>query len=64
MRILTTGSSGMIGSALVNVLTNEGHEVYSLVRPGSNRQGIQWEPGRSDDAHEHMARRAAQDDPF
>ena len=54
MRVLMTGSSGMIGSALANVLTNEGHEVCSLVRPGSNRQGIQWDPGRSVEDHPHL----------
>lgn len=37
MRILITGSRGLIGSALVPFLKAEGHETARVVRPGSNR---------------------------
>ncbi len=46
MRILVTGSTGLIGSALVPFLTSQGHEIIRLVRskpkPGSNE--FQWDP--------------------
>jgi uncharacterized protein (TIGR01777 family) len=44
MRILVSGSSGLIGSALVSDLENGGHSVIRLVRhsPGANE--IQWHP--------------------
>jgi hypothetical protein len=35
MRVLLTGSSGLVGSALVAVLTAAGHEVVRLVRPAA-----------------------------
>jgi uncharacterized protein YbjT (DUF2867 family) len=34
MTILVTGSSGLIGSALVATLTRHDHRVVRLVRPG------------------------------
>jgi uncharacterized protein (TIGR01777 family) len=46
MKILVTGSSGLIGSALVPVLTAEGHSVTRLVRskPRPGEAGIYWDP--------------------
>ncbi len=48
MKILISGSSGLLGSALVEVLTKEGHEIGRLVRrkskPESNE--IYWDPER------------------
>jgi uncharacterized protein (TIGR01777 family) len=46
MRILVTGSSGLIGSALVPRLEHDGHHVTAL------RRGAQWDPegGRCDPA--------------
>jgi len=38
MRIAVTGSSGLIGSALVSWLTNDGHEVIRMRRPAD------WDP--------------------
>lgn len=45
MRIAVTGSSGLIGSSLVEVLEAEGHEVVRLVRskaPGARE--VAWDP--------------------
>jgi uncharacterized protein (TIGR01777 family) len=48
MRILISGASGVLGSALVPLLTTGGHEVWRLVRrpavPGKNE--IFWDPQR------------------
>lgn len=51
MKILITGPSGLVGSALAGVLAREGHTVCRLVRPGSggkaaNAQGfdVNWNP--------------------
>src|SRR6201997_3660869 len=38
MKIAVTGSTGLVGSALVPVLTTSGHEVSRLARPA------QWDP--------------------
>lgn len=47
MRILVSGASGMVGSALVPFLTTQGHEVIRLGRgtPGKG-VNIQWDPDR------------------
>jgi len=44
MRILISGSSGMIGSAVVLYLASQGHEIVRLVRrdPGANE--VRWDP--------------------
>lgn len=44
MRILISGASGMVGSALIPFLTTGGHQVTKLVRkqPGANE--AQWNP--------------------
>jgi uncharacterized protein (TIGR01777 family) len=46
MQILVTGSSGLIGSSLLNFLTSKGHQVTRLVRsrPSSGEAGIYWDP--------------------
>ena len=51
MKILVTGSSGLVGTALVPALAEAGHTVCRLVRPGSagkdqSRDGFQvtWNP--------------------
>ena len=41
MRVLITGASGFIGSQLARLLVREGHELYALLRPESNRGRIQ-----------------------
>ena len=38
MRILVSGSTGLVGSALVDRLPREGHEVVRLVRPETRRR--------------------------
>ncbi len=49
MRIGVTGSSGLIGSALVRALRDRGDDVITFVRPGSTASGpssIRWDPAR------------------
>jgi uncharacterized protein len=48
MKILVTGASGLVGSALVPRLTSEGHEVARLVRsqPKPGTTDIEWNPER------------------
>nr|WP_320010506.1 TIGR01777 family oxidoreductase [uncultured Desulfobulbus sp.] len=50
LRILITGASGVLGSALRPLLTTGGHEVWTLVRrvPDRNRQEIYWNPGKDE----------------
>ena len=47
MRIVITGSHGLIGSALTRYLSGAGHHVLRLVRgrPADDRE-IQWDPAR------------------
>ena len=54
MRVAVSGSSGLIGSALVANLRADGHEVVRLVRPatGSAQPGdIRWDPQTGDIDH-------------
>ena len=46
MRVLVSGSSGLIGSMLVRTLEGSGHDVVRLLRPQSAgmARGILWEP--------------------
>ncbi len=44
MRILIAGSSGLIGSALCEHLTDEGHDVVRLVRREQGEHEIHWDP--------------------
>ena len=47
MKILVTGSSGLVGRALVTRLGAEGHEVTRLVRrPAQGANEIQWDPAK------------------
>ena len=47
MKILISGSHGLVGAALIKSLEPEGHEIFRLVRhaPGS-RSEIEWSPDR------------------
>ncbi|MFI6979511.1 TIGR01777 family oxidoreductase [Embleya sp. NPDC050154] len=45
MRIAVTGSSGLVGSALVRSLTADGHDVVRLVRrPPGRPDEVRWDP--------------------
>lgn len=44
MRIVIAGSSGLIGTALIDALQEAGHVVDRLVRPTSTGPGIPWDP--------------------
>jgi len=46
MKILVTGASGLVGSALGPFLERQGHEVFKLVRqpPQSGERAIRWNP--------------------
>lgn len=45
MKIAVTGSSGLIGSALVEALRADGHDVLRLVRRAPREPGeVQWDP--------------------
>ena len=47
-RILISGASGLIGSALVASLESQGHEVTRLVRrKPRDSSGVQWDPTRT-----------------
>ena len=54
MKVLVSGSSGLIGSALVGAWANAGHEAVRLVRRGTGLDGAEvgWDPatGRIDAA--------------
>ncbi|HUP84653.1 MAG TPA: TIGR01777 family oxidoreductase [Acidimicrobiales bacterium] len=44
MRIAVSGSSGLIGSALVARLRDEGHTVVRIVRSAAGDDGVRWDP--------------------
>ena len=44
MRILLTGSSGLIGQALLPFLTSNGHKVVRLTRSPASGRYILWNP--------------------
>ncbi len=45
MKVLVSGSTGMVGSALVEQLQSKGHQVISLVRSKSDRENeVFWDP--------------------
>lgn len=45
MDVLVSGSTGLIGSALVSVLRDKGHEVRRLTRSGgSSGDAVRWDP--------------------
>lgn len=47
MRILISGASGLIGSALRTKLTQHGDETAALVRHSPRPREVQWTPGQS-----------------
>ena len=46
MKVLVSGSNGLIGSALTRNLESSGHDVHRLLRPQSPsaRNGVMWDP--------------------
>lgn len=46
MRILVTGSTGLVGSALIPALEAEGHEVVRLVRSQPVAGEVHWDPAQ------------------
>ncbi len=44
MRVLVSGSSGFVGSALLPLLSSAGHEVVRLVRGGGSVGQVTWDP--------------------
>lgn len=40
MKTLITGANGFVGSAVLRLLINDGHEIRALVRPGSDRRNF------------------------
>jgi len=56
MKILVSGSSGLVGSALIPFLTTGGHDVHRLVRnPSSAKNTIQWDPGLGNIARDRLS---------
>ena len=53
MKILVSGSHGLVGKALVRSLTNDGHEIIRLVRSQPAPGEVEWKPdqGRIDVEH-------------
>ncbi len=49
MRILVTGASGLVGTALTNRLRDEGHEVLGLMRRKGTFPGVEvaWDPAKN-----------------
>ncbi len=49
MKILMTGSTGLVGTALVSLLEREGHQVSRLVRgkPRAETSEIEWHPNQN-----------------
>ncbi len=45
MNVLVSGSTGLVGSALVSALADEGHSVVSLMRSGdAENEAVRWDP--------------------
>ena len=50
MRVAITGSTGLVGSEVVSVLSAEGHEVVRLVRrePAPGEKAVRWNPAQGE----------------
>lgn len=57
-RILVSGSSGLVGKALVNKLIERGDDVYTLVRDKNlaSDKSIYWNPGTHTIDNDHLAK--------
>src|SRR6266436_7942305 len=47
MRILVSGSTGFLGTALIDVLEREGHTIVRLVRPGTGNREVSGAPAKT-----------------
>src|SRR5258705_12591678 len=47
MRILVSGSTGFLGTTLIDVLEREGHTIMRLVRPGTGSRGVRSAPAKT-----------------
>src|SRR5258705_8379440 len=56
MRVLISGSHGLVGQALIESLTNDGHEIHRLVRRGRavGSPEIEWHPNQGLIDAEHL----------
>jgi len=55
MKVVVSGSSGLVGSALLPSLQSDGHEVSRLVRdPSAGGPVIQWDPSLGNIDREHL----------
>jgi len=50
MRVAVTGSTGLVGSAVADVLSAEGYEVVRLVRrpPAPGERAVRWDPAKGE----------------
>lgn len=48
MRVVVSGASGLIGSALCKSLVADGHDVVKLVRRAAGEGEVQWDPKRGE----------------
>lgn len=55
MRVIITGASGLIGTALTNRLKAEGHEPVALVRRAAGPGEIRWDPAKGELSAEALA---------
>jgi uncharacterized protein len=46
MKVLVTGSHGLVGSQLISFLTSQGHQVVRLARSKTSNDQILWDPDR------------------
>ncbi len=56
MKILVSGSHGLVGKALINSLTTDGHEVFRLVRRARSfgAAEVEWHPNQGQIDAEHL----------
>jgi uncharacterized protein (TIGR01777 family) len=54
MKVLISGSHGLVGTALIASLTGDGHEVVRLVRGKPSTGEVQWRPDKDHLDAEHL----------
>jgi len=55
MKILISGSHGLVGAALIKSLTADGHQFVLLVRhASSNSSEVEWDPNKGQHVHEKL----------